>query len=350
MIVVNPVLRRELIERWRSRRAVVTLTVYLGVLGLVCYSLYRVGISVLTSMFGFGPDPATAGPLLGRFLVEGLLFFVLLLVLFVAPGYAAAQLSGERERRTLSLLQATLLRPREIVLGKLGASTAWLSLLVLAALPLGAAAFFLGGLALGDLLRGILTIVVLGVGISAIAIGISSLTKRTTASIVLTYAVVLGLTLGTLFAAGVEAVLRSRDTAEVRTPIAMYANPFFALADGVNAQRPSSMMSGGLPSPLGLMAEMLPGAPLMRGGVEEAFVEEAIDSGGAFEGDAVLAAPVDDPVGGGGEQPVWLIVSGLYLVAGGLALALASRRLRVVEPRARAMTATRQPAVAPPPP
>ena len=43
---------------------------------------------------GFGLGPEAAGPLLGRFLVEGLLFFLLLGVLFVAPGYAAGQIAG----------------------------------------------------------------------------------------------------------------------------------------------------------------------------------------------------------------------------------------------------------------
>src|SRR5687768_10234225 len=180
MRAANPVLKREVVERWRSRRAPMTLTVYLSILGGVMYLLYRVGTAVLRAQFGFGFDPSTSGPALGRFLVEGLFFFVLLLVLFVGPGYAAAQISGERERRTLTLLQVTLLRPFSIVMGKLGAAVAWLSLLVVAAVPLGAVAFFLGGIGISDLLRGGLMLTVLAVSVAGIGLGISSLTKRTT--------------------------------------------------------------------------------------------------------------------------------------------------------------------------
>jgi ABC-2 type transport system permease protein len=373
MRISNPVLKREVVERWRSRRAPMTLTIYLAVLGGIMYGLYRTGIAVLRSQFGFGFDPSTAGPALGRFLVEGLFFFVLLLVLFVGPGYAAAQISGERERRTLTLLQVTLLRPVSIVLGKLGAAVAWLSLLVVAAVPLGAVAFFLGGIGIADLLRGGLMLTVLAVSVAGIGLGISSLTKKTTGSIVLTYGMVLTLTLGTLFLAGVEAILRSTRGQDVTTPIALYLNPFFGLADAVNAARPSDFGMGALPSPLGLLAEALPDAPMMGGGVagmdggvvradvgmaveEQAFAEiaaEAVEEGVAVQAqpappppplDAPVAPPViiDDqplpdvaPQPQRGSQSVWLIVMALYLLLGGLGVLVATRRLGVTEPRSR---------------
>lgn len=369
MRTVNPVLKREVVERWRSRRAPTTLTVYLTILGAIMYLLYRGGTSILRSSFGFGFDPSTSGPVLGRFLVEGLFFFVLLLVLFVGPGYAAAQISGERERRTLTLLQVTLLRPVQIVLGKLGAATAWLALLVLAAVPLGAVAFFLGGIGIADLLRGGVMLLVIAVSVAAISLGISSMTKRTTGSIVLTYGTVLALTLGTLFLAGAEAIFRSTRNEQVITPVALYLNPFFGLADAVNASTVSS--SGiGLPSPLGLFAELLPGAPAMGGGFEdEAFVEmgaaefegeiraetvpparpqegvEAVgDATGPLTDEPVVVPPaavVAEPLPAvvperrnGDERPVWLIVMALYLLMGLLGILIATRRLRITEPRA----------------
>lgn len=252
---VNPVLQRELTERWRSRRAVIALTVYLTLLGLVLYLLYRTGLSVLTAEASWSGGQAS-GPALGRFLFESLLLLVLVLVLFVAPGYAAAQLSGERERRTLPLLQATLLRPRHIVAGKLGASVAWILLLIVAALPLGAAAFFLGGVAVGELLRGVGFIAGVGVGVAAIALGISSLVRRTTTSIVLTYAAVLALGLGTLFAAGVEAVLGRATPGPPPTPVALHLNPFVGLADAAAPARVQSF--GALPAPLSGIASVLP--------------------------------------------------------------------------------------------
>ena len=408
----NPVLKREVVERWRSRRAPMTLTIYLALLGAIMYGLYRIGLAVLRSQFGFGFDASTAGPALGRFLVEGLFFFVLLLVLFVGPGYAAAQISGERERRTLTLLQVTLLRPLSIVLGKLGAAVAWLSLLVVAAVPLGAVAFFLGGIGITDLLRGGLMLTVLAVSVAGIGLGISSLTKRTTGSIVLTYGMVLTLTLGTLFLAGLEAILRATRGEQVRTPVALYLNPFFGLADAVNAARPSDFGFSALPSPLGLLAEALPGSPLVGGDNEFVEMGGAVGGGGVgmattvdaqaepipadiVDGTAIerrkrraalrekrkliesgevpagaelpldnqpvvqappppqMPPPVPEPGvvvdelapgipgdrGGQGRQPVWLIVMAAYLALGGLGVLIATRRLRVTEPRSRASVA-----------
>lgn len=252
-------LQRELIERWRSSRALTTLTAYLALLSLVLYVLYRTGISVLAGQLGpFGEAGVLTGPLLGRFLLESLLLLVLVLVLFVAPGYAAAQLSGERERRTLPLLQATLLRPRQIVLGKLGAAVAWILVLIVAALPVGAAAFFLGGVTIGELLRGVGFIAAVGLCVAAIALGISSVTRRTTTSIVLTYATVLALTGGTLFVSGVELVARRTTGQAMATPAALHLNPFVGLADAVVDPDTPRVGMGRLPLPLTGIASALP--------------------------------------------------------------------------------------------
>lgn len=346
---LNPVLRRELLERWRSRRAPLTLTLYLAVLGAILYLLYRIGLAMATSQMGFGgpmggmgmgmggPDASVVGPLLGRFLFESLLFFVLLLVLFVAPGYAAAQLSGERERRTLGLLQMTLLSPLQIVLGKLGASVAWLTLLVVATVPLGAAAFFLGGVGVGDLVRGIGYILVIAICVAAMAIGISSMTKRTTGSIVLTYGLILALTAGSTFVGIAELVLRAQRGERMRgdVPVALYLNPVIGLADAVTATPLSMSFFGGLqmPSPLSVAAEALVTD-------DDAFRRGAME----FE-DPMMVEPgflaTEPPVfddGMGFEVPpvarraepsrTWLQIMGIYIALGIAGLALAHARLR----------------------
>jgi len=327
MSALNPVLRRELVERWRGRRAVATITGYLAALGGILYLLYRVGVVALRSQFGFGLDTGSAGPALGRFLFENLLFFVLLLVLFVSPGYAAAQLSGERERRTLPLLQLTLLRPYQIVLGKLGASVAWLTLLVTAALPLGAATLFLGGVALGDLLIGMLFILVVAIGVAGIALGISSLTRRTTAAVVLTYATVLFLALGTGFLAVAEFVLNSRGPQGNSTPAALYPNPFFGLADAAGAGE-TGLDNGfsSLFSPLSLLGQAHPDSLRIALDAEEAVaVAEPVPGGGG--GGFVEFGPgaLADP---GARRPVWLVTAGIYVALGALGFLVATRRVR----------------------
>ncbi len=220
----NPVLRRELIERWRGRRAFVVLTVYLGLLTTLVLLLLWAG----TTAMRHGAVVSSAA--LGRFLFENVVGLVLLLVLFVGPGYAAAQISQERERRTLGLLQITLVTPWRIVVGKLGAASAWLLLLVLAAAPMAAIGFFLGGIAWTDLLRSVAYVVGITVAVAAAGIGISSMVRRTVAAVVLTYALVLGLVGGTVFATIIEMVA-IRDTMGQNRPVSLMANPFMGLAD-----------------------------------------------------------------------------------------------------------------------
>lgn len=334
MRAANPVLRRELIERWRGRRAVATMTAYLAVLGGILYLLYKIAVATLVGSMGVGGgDLGGAGPVLGRFLVEGLLFFVLLLVLFVSPGYAAAQLSGERERRTLPLLQITLLSPFRIVLGKLGASVAWLSLLVATALPLGAAAFFLGGVTPADLLRGIGFILVVAVGIAGVALGVSSVSRRTTASIVVTYAVVLALVAGSLFAALAQVLITVRDGRVVSPPVALYVNPFYGLADAAHATGASASALGGLPSPLGIIAEALPEANVFRAAIPEEGLGRDID----VASDGMVRV---DPAQRTNRTPVWLYVGGLYLGLGAAGVAVATRKLRTGRTPARIPSGT----------
>jgi len=361
MRALNPVLSRELTERWRGRRAFAVITAYVAVLAGIVQLLYWVGERTIDDQVRFGGfDPIVAGPSMGRFLFENLVAFVLLLVLFVAPGYAAAQISGERERGTLRLLQATLLRPIGIVIGKLGASIAWLVLLVLAAVPFGAAAFFLGGVTAADLLRAVATILVVAVGVAAIGIGISSYCQRTSAAVVLTYGTVMFLVLGTFVLAGVESVVTRDDFSPPRTARAMYLNPFFGLADAARAdQSRYGWFGGSLPSALGPFADQLlrdqqfqvfeeRGVVNFFGGEHVRGMDVVVDGPDGAIANLVDLGQVEpmppggpgfpgtDPFASGAARPaVWLRVMGVYSALGVLGLAVATVRVRPNEGRRR---------------
>lgn len=323
MTTLNPVLRRELLERWRGRRAFWVITVYVLILALVMVLLYWIGEQFLQQQARWGGAGAfAAGPTIGRFLFENLLAFVLLLVLFIAPGYAAAQIAGERERRTLALLQVTLVRPVDIVLGKLGASLAWLLLLVVAALPLGAAAFFLGGVTGGDLARGVAVVLVVAVSVAAMSLGVSAVTRRTTAAVVLTYAMVLALTLGTVFASVVEAAVQRFDFDADERPVALYLNPFYGLADSVRA---NASFGSELPSVLTAFGAVLPQAHHDAVMIEEAVVELGPAEVGRVEPMPEVAAPVRR----GERELVWVRTLAAYVVLGLIGLAVATRRVQV---------------------
>src|SRR5262249_54063556 len=69
----------------------------------------------------------------------------LVLVILLTPAYVAGAVAEEKESKTLEFLLATDLRNREIVLSKLAARLANVTLIVLAGLPVLSAVQFLGG-------------------------------------------------------------------------------------------------------------------------------------------------------------------------------------------------------------
>lgn len=178
----------ELRQRVRSTRWYIALGVWFVVL---------MGLAALVALstVGFG---GFSSP--GSFRIPAAIVFsssTLLLVfamLLVIPALASGSINGDRTAGTLATLQATLLSPLEIVLGKVLAG--WitgLAFLVLA-LPTVIPAGLLEGASPFYLLRVIAAIAVLTLCITAVGVGLSSLTARQLGSVVLSYLVVLGTT------------------------------------------------------------------------------------------------------------------------------------------------------------
>jgi ABC-type transport system involved in multi-copper enzyme maturation permease subunit len=228
---MNPVLARELKERMRTRRAPVTICVYLGVLAGILWLVYQARHT--SSGNGFSSQGAVDIASTGRAIFEWLVFFMLLLVLFLVPGFTSGAIAGERERQTLVPLQVTLLRPRSILLGKIGASLAFLALLIVATLPLLSVTYLIGGVTIGQVVKASLLVLATGVVLACLTAACSTFVKRVQAATVMAYGVTLALTLGTFLAYGSAALVdRSRGTDEANPPIALLLpNPLVATAD-----------------------------------------------------------------------------------------------------------------------
>ena len=233
---LNPVLARELTERMRGPRAMVMLSGYLVVLGLVLVLVYRSKSVAANSRFGGSPviELATAG----QGIFEWTLLFTMLLVLFLVPGFTAGSVVGERERQTLMPMQVSLLRPRSIILGKLGASVVFTLLLVLATLPLLTVAYLIGGVTFPEIAKGLAMVMFTAVGVGAISLACSTFMKRVQTATVLSYGLVLLLCGGTLAAFGVAGELdQSRGSGPDDRPLILLApNPVVALADATTEE------------------------------------------------------------------------------------------------------------------
>lgn len=348
-MMVNPVLGREIKERMRSRRAALMLVAFLGLLALILYLTYRAGLLMLDDRFS---PLAGNSASLGRLMFEWLLFFLVMFVSFMAPGIAAGSIVGERERRTLHPLQVTLLTPRNIVLGKLGASTAFVTLLVLATAPLFTVPLVLGGVSPWQVVRGFIVILALELALASMATYMSAVAKRVQFAIVAAYGLALLLLVGTVVLFGAEMLWRSRDPLRNQNPanesLAIYLNPVAAIADAVTDPSSPDFIPAPL-SPLGSYTRdrqlSSSGEGFGMAGSTEAVMVEVVGPEGVMVAEPGFGpVPVDvgpaglDPFANHGRQrrelpPIrmWMINVAFLLWVSGLALWLAARRLRVPE-------------------
>lgn len=176
----------ELRQRIRSKRWYIALGVWtlvlagLGILVLAPVALFSSGFREVS--------PAAA------MMFSLLMLLVLFAMLLVLPALSAGSINGDRTAGTLATLQATLLSPLEIATGKLLAG--WFTGLVFLALALPSLlpTAILAGIGPLYLLRELLLLAFLALCITAIGLGLSSITNRQLGSVVLTYVLVLSVT------------------------------------------------------------------------------------------------------------------------------------------------------------
>jgi ABC-2 type transport system permease protein len=333
------VLARELRIRLRGRQAWILLTLYLLLLAVTLFLVYQAESGSLAGGDAFAVPSPTRFASVGRSVFEWLMMLMLLLVLFLVPGFTSGALAGERERQTLVPLQVTLMRPWQIVVGKLAASFAFLALLVVATAPFLAVAYLIGGVTAGSVLRGVGVVLFTGLALAGLTVCCSALFKRVQIATVMAYAATLFLVLGTVLvwaAAGVIDGSRGDDEAEA--PVALLAlNPLFLTADVLGES--DIVNRNGASSPFQSLEDVLDDDVSFGGVIVDDFGGPipvgrgfAVDQGFAIGG-------IDEPIGfdefgnpifGSSDEgfPFWaLSLISLYSAAV-LATLVAIRRLR----------------------
>jgi ABC-2 type transport system permease protein len=200
---VNPIIVKELRSRMRGGRAFITLTVSLLLMAAAMFGLLK--LMVAASEFSYDIISAR----IGQSLFTGLVFLELVIVCAVTPAVTSGAISGEREKRTYEMLQATPLSPSSILRGKLVSALSYVFLLLFAAVPLASVVFVFGGVALRDMFKALLVLVVLTVSFGMLGIFMSALFKRTGRATVASFLVVIALLFAPLFAMVAVGVLNN---------------------------------------------------------------------------------------------------------------------------------------------
>lgn len=201
-MTMNPVLRRELQERFRTLRSPILLSVWVLAAGVLTFLAYIVAQNAAQDRFtsyglgGLGTLFAAAS--MGRFILHVLLIGLLTAVVFVVPGQAAVAIVGEKERQTLQLLQVSQLSAWRIVWGKLSAALAYVVLLLVATTPLMVIPILLGGVGLMDLVGGVALVITASIMIGSVSIWVSARAKSVQGAVLGSYMWTVALVFGTL--------------------------------------------------------------------------------------------------------------------------------------------------------
>jgi len=218
---ISAVSTKELRGRMRGRRAFVVVTIYLLLLSLFAFGVYQMlhEAAVMRSRFAFDggfsdggfseggfPGDGFSGSFvsgaisaeIGHALFSGILIVQTLLVLVLAPAFTSGAISMEREKQTLELLITTPLSTLGMVVGKLLSALAYVFLLIVASIPLMAIVFAFGGIGPEDLVRAYLLLFAVAFGVGAVGLFMSALIGRTQVATILSFIIVLGLTIGTV--------------------------------------------------------------------------------------------------------------------------------------------------------
>ena len=329
-VTLNPVLARELTERMRGRRAAILITLYLTLLTLILWLVYE---SATPDQDGFSGFDATRTATVGRSVFGWVLFFMMLIILFLIPAQTAGAIAGERERQTLRPLQITLLSPLSILLGKLGASMAFLLLLVVAAMPLLSIAYLIGGVTIPEVLGATSLVVATGVALGALCTSVSVFAKRVQTATVLSYGVTLALVVGTFMAYGAAAIIDSSRGSDEPDPPGwlIMANPLATVGDyvgeadfnsnGVTVFDGIKQLTDPKEDESFVAFDDVDAAPVPVGPDGDVVVGRNVAVGGAVGGGA-LPEPGDPGV------PYWFWSLLLLLSLASLAIWRAARRLR----------------------
>ena len=190
---INPVLTKELRERFRTPKTALMIILYLLVIG--GFSLGFIYMSMRDSTGYFQPWN-------NREIFSVLSVAQLILLAFVIPGLTAGTISGERERQTLNVLLTTKLTPFGIIVSKMLSSCGFTVLLMIASLPLYCVVFIFGGISPGQI-AGLMGFYLVTVFLFAsVGMACSTYFKRTGVSTVTAYGIIFLIGGGTGFLAG----------------------------------------------------------------------------------------------------------------------------------------------------
>ena len=180
-MIANPIIAKELVTTLRSRAAMILALVSIGLVSLLALGMWpAAGVNA-------------TGPLYARLFMTIIFAGQLVVLALFTPPFAATSITYERESNTWELLYYSMLRPDQILVGKLCGAVAFLILLVAFSLPAAAASFILGGVSPREMFLAYAVLLTAGVTFGLIGLTCSALLSSSFVALVVTCLVLLAL-------------------------------------------------------------------------------------------------------------------------------------------------------------
>lgn len=324
---MNPVLRREVLERFRTRRAPWFLFFWTVGIGLLGYVSYLVSQQVSTSILG----RLLATEYMGRFLFQAMALLMMTTVILIVPGVTALSIVSERERQTLPLLQVTQLSPLQLILGKLSSSMSYFLLLLVAVAPVVAIPLLFGGMSFGDVFAALAMMLATAVMLGSASIAISSRARSSRGAVAGSYAFAFVIAFIT-FALVLAELLLLRPSNQALIPprgrefYSSWLNPYVGMVDAIRVPlraQTNFTFTPFVPIDALIYARQGSGGGLFFGGMpllrEEVMAMDMIAPPVNGEGGALIRLR---------RGPIWVRTLVLYAAITGLALLRAAQVVR----------------------
>ena len=181
----NPLIKLELLRRFRSPAAAWGIPLVVALPGIAVVLIYASTLNWSTSGALYADSLGDPGGVrvddlrgvgTGMFIAVVAALVVTLLVL--VPAMVGGSIAGERHSQTLQPLQLTAMTPTQILVGKLVSSLAYLLLALLCAAPVVVIPFLLGGLSATQVLGAYVVLLMVTVELAAVALMVSAVMSR----------------------------------------------------------------------------------------------------------------------------------------------------------------------------
>ena len=172
---MNPIFKRELTQFLKSGKIVATMIGLIFFLGLFLFFLWP-----RTAVFSMASSESKQ--VFTVFLLCNLAF-----VLIIVPAFCATSITAEKENNSFIMLYTTMLKPHNILSGKLFSSLTMITILVICTLPISALCSLSGGINLPTLMNAYIVIIVASLTFGIMSLAISAMCEKSASSLVLSY-------------------------------------------------------------------------------------------------------------------------------------------------------------------